>query len=245
MKTFNKIIADIVQEDYRTADVLKKFGLNYCCNGNLFLQDACNAKGIDYDNVIDELRSNTRDVYIPNFLPFDKWDVEFLTDYILNVHHAYLKTAIPSIQSAISTFLVSDDGDQKNMKDVQDVFDYLAAFLITHNLHEEEIIFPYIKHIAATHRRKETYGSLFVRTLRKPLNNIQKDHTRISELVAQLRQLTNDYALAATAGTNLRVVMCKLKEFDNDLIQHKHLENNILFPKAIELEAELLQVQTL
>jgi regulator of cell morphogenesis and NO signaling len=243
VEKFDKVISEIVREDYRTAEVFKKYGINYCCGGNAFLKDTCISRNLDYAMVTTELLRATKDVYVPNFLQFEKWNIVFLTDYILNVHHAYLKTATPSIQAAVSAYALSHAKQHPEIIEVEKVFNYLTALLTTHNLHEEEIIFPYIKHIEATHRRKETYGSLFVRTLRKPLDNIQKDHIKVSDLLAQLREITNNYEIPEKACTNHRVVLCRLKEFDNDLIQHKHLENNILFPKAIQLETELLQSQ--
>ena len=109
--------------------------------------------------------------------------------------------------------------------------------------HEEEVVFPYIKQIDSMLRRKEVYGGLFVKTLRKPLNAIvgseQKDSTSIIE---KIRACTNQYLFPANACTNHQVIFHKLKELDNDLTQHKHLENNILFPKAIAIEKELLQL---
>jgi regulator of cell morphogenesis and NO signaling len=244
VEKFDKVISEIVREDYRTAEVFKKYGMNYCCGGNAFLKDTCIARKLDYDQVTIELAEAKKNIYVPNFLQFDTWSAEFLIDYIVNVHHAYLNAAIPSIQASISSFAFSHARQHPEMHEVEKVFGQLASLLSTHKIHEEEIIFPYIKHIEATHRRKETYGSLFVRTLRKPLNNIQKDHLKVSELVTNLRQLTNDYLISEKACTNHRVVLCRLKEFDNDLIQHKHLENNVLFHKAIQLESELLQSQT-
>ena len=244
MQNFDKVISDIVREDYRTADVFKKYGINYCCGGNAFLADVCATRQLDYNEVFEQLRKATKDVYVPNFLQFDKWNIDFLIDYILNVHHAYLKAAVPSVKTALSSFVLSHSKQYPVMIEVENVFNQLADLLTIHNAHEEEIIFPYIKHIEAAHRRKEPYGSLFVRTLRKPLNNIQKDHVQISELLTQLRTLSNNYEIVEKTCTNHRVILSRLKEFDNDLVQHKHLENNILFPRAIELEAELLQLQT-
>jgi regulator of cell morphogenesis and NO signaling len=121
------------------------------------------------------------------------------------------------------------------------IFQELSAKLIAHNQREEESIFPYIKQIESTYRRKEVYGSLFIRTMRKSLDAILKeDHKKISELLIQLRQTTNNYRFTEKACTNHQVMYHKLRELDNDLTQHMHLENNILYPKAIEMEQELL-----
>jgi regulator of cell morphogenesis and NO signaling len=103
------------------------------------------------------------------------------------------------------------------------------------------VIFPYIKQVETTFRRKEIYGNLFVRTLRKPLNAVEKEHAQISVLLDQLKSQANGYNFPEKACTNHQVIYHKLREFHDDMIQHKHLENNILFPKAIRLEQELLR----
>jgi regulator of cell morphogenesis and NO signaling len=114
--------------------------------------------------------------------------------------------------------------------------------LLTHSRHEEEIIFPYIRQIESTHRRKETYGNLFVRTLRKPLSNIEKEHDVIMSILKEIKVLTNNYSCPLNAGADQSAIYHKLEEFHGDMLQHTHLEDDILFPKAIEMEKELLQL---
>ena len=125
---------------------------------------------------------------------------------------------------------------------INEVLVELSIFLLHHNRHEEEIISPYIKQINVAFQRKESYGNLFVRTLRKPLDNIEKQHFVISEYLQKLKLYTNNYVPPVNACTNHQVIYHKLHEVYNDLIQHKHLERNILFPKAIEIEQQLLQL---
>jgi regulator of cell morphogenesis and NO signaling len=126
---------------------------------------------------------------------------------------------------------------------VQEAFLHLAQELEEHMEKEEDSIFPYVKQIINTYNRREVYGSLFVRTMSKPLaETVEKEHGRIANLLKHLRQLTNNYSFVSDACTNYQVLYNKLKEFDADLVQHKHLENNILFPKAIEMEKSLQQL---
>jgi regulator of cell morphogenesis and NO signaling len=124
---------------------------------------------------------------------------------------------------------------------IMEVFSELAAVLMQHTRYEEETLFPYIRQIENTHRRKESYGRLFVRTMRKPLGAINGEHDKIASLLQVLRDITHNYAFKGNACTNHRVVFNKLREFDNDLVQHKHLENNILLPRAIAMEQDLLE----
>ena len=221
----NKTVSEIVRADYRTADVFKKHGINYCCGGKLPLAEACAAKKIDVANLQEELTLATKTIHLPNSLQFDRWKVDFLIEYIINVHHEYLKLSVPVLNGTLLSFVDGHLKQYPELREMQEVFQELVQLIQRNNQHEEETIFPYIKLIANAYHRKESYGSLFVKTLR------------------QLRAVTHNYTFPENACTNHRVVFCKLREFDNDLVQHKHLENNILFQKAKELEKELLKME--
>src|SRR5829696_5823938 len=235
-------VAQIVRDDYRTADVFKKFGINFCCGGTVPFEEACLLKGLSPSAVEAELEQASRTVHLFNNLPYNDWRLDFLIDYIVNVHHAYLKLALPSLGPALASFVLSHKKQHPNFENILTTFEKLAALLTANTRHEEEVIFPYIKQMEATHRRKEPYGNLFVKTLRKPLRNIEEEAAKISNLLIELRSLTNRYVFPQNACTNHRVLFQKLEELDNDLMQQKHLENNILFQRAMEMEAELLQL---
>jgi regulator of cell morphogenesis and NO signaling len=114
--------------------------------------------------------------------------------------------------------------------------------MMPHLLQEEEIIFPYITQIAHAYHNKESYAGLLVRTLRKPVEKIMHhEHELVSKSLAEMRRLTNEYILPVGACVQHKVTFSKLLEIDNDLLQHMHLENDILFPRAIAMEQELLQ----
>ena len=237
------IVKDIVVQDYRTADVFKKYGINYCCGGQVSLEEACRQRKVDMAALQQELESATKNIMISNRLPFNHWRVDFLVDYITNIHHDFIKTFWPSLQGSLVSFV---EGHQKKHPELQaliPVFQDLMDVVMKQVKYEEAVVFPYIKQIESMHRRKEIYGSLFVKTLRKPLNAIvNNEHGEINALVQKIRSSTHDYRFPAAACTNHQVIFHKLKELDNDLVQHKHLENNVLFPKAIAIEKELLQL---
>lgn len=199
-------------------------------------------KGTDYKIVEKKLCDATRNVYVNNALQFHNWKIDFLVDYIINVHHAYLEVTIPALKSAMLAFI---EGHKKKFPELDKMliaFTELTNILVLQNKHEEEITFPYIKQLDNTHRRKEVYGNLFVRTLRKPLSNFEKENNTIRKLLEELQILANEYQFPPNACTSHQVIFHRLKEFHGDLVQHKHLENNILYPKAIALEKELLEV---
>ncbi len=241
-ENLDRIVSDIVRDDYRTADVFKKYGINYCCGGQLSLKEACDHKSIEYSEMKAALESATKTMSLSNQLRFEDWKIDFLVDFIINVHHGYINQVLPQLESSLISFVEEHRKKYPELVQVLAVFKELITLLVSHNRHEEEIIFPYIKQIENTYRRKETYGNLFVRTLRKPLSTIEGEHKKIGLLLQELRSLTHHYQFPANACTNHRVIYNKLKEFDNDMEQHEHLENNILFPKAVEIEKELLRL---
>lgn len=234
---------EIVNADYRTADVFRKWGINYCCSGNVTLAEACASQNVNSDDLQIELSRATTNITIPNTLKFTDWSVDFLIDYIVNIHHAYIRQAGPELQQQLSTFVTSHQKKYPYLSDVKDVAHDLIAELLEHIDTEENIMFPYIRQINYTYTRKEVYGKLFVRTLRKPLSEtLDREHSRIYAQLKNLREITSNYNLVEDACTTHSVIYKKLQEFDSDLVHHKHLENNVLIPKAIQLEKELLHL---
>lgn len=241
MQDFDKTISDIVRSDYRTADVFKKHGINFCTNSGKLLE-TCVSQNLDYNSILEELLSATKNITISNTLSFSEWSVSFLIDYIVNVHHAYMHAAISSLENSFNSYIETHKKKDPDVTKVFFLFRELTTLLIKHSRHEEEIIFPYIRQIENTHRRKETYGNLFVRTLRKPLSNIEKEHEVIYSILNEIQTLTNSYTCPPNGGADQSAIYHKLAEFHNDMLQHTHLEDDILYPKAIEMEKELLQL---
>jgi regulator of cell morphogenesis and NO signaling len=238
---FSGSIAEIVERDYRTGEVFKKYHMNFCCGGQISLIDSCTQRNIDYQELIDELVWATRTIVVPNNLSFEDWDLNFLIDYILNIHHAYIFQTIPILRQELSTFAVGHERKLPEINNVAETFDKLSSLLLIHSKHEEEIIFPYIRQMADAYKRKEVYGSLFVRTLRKPLNNIHSEHIEIEKLANKLKDLTNEFIFPEKACTTHKLLYRKLSAFYDNLMQHKYLETKLLFPKAICIEERLLQ----
>lgn len=235
-------ISDIVQSDYRTAEVFKKHNINYCCSGKISLDDACKLKNIETETILSEIEDATRNICIPNSVDINAWNINFIIDFLINVHHNYLKQNLPMLEVRLVSFEAGHAKKYPEITEILHLFLQLQNMLVSHMTHEEEIIFPYIKQIYSAHTRKEGYANLFVKTLRKPLNNIKYQHDKINELLQQMRELTNYYTFPQKACTNHQVLYHKLHELHKDLVQHKYLENKFLFPKANEIELDLLQL---
>jgi len=235
-------VSDIVRCDYRTADLFRKYNIDFCCGGKWPLDVVCKNKNLETKAIIEELEKVVRQIPSNAAIDFDSWDIDFLTDYILNIHHRYLKKALPEAKEQISKFL---DGHLKNYPELailEVIINRFMKEIPPHMKQEEEVFFPYIKQIHHAHKHHESYARLLIRTLRKPLEEVMlKEHEVTGSSLHQLRAATNNYTPPGNACITHKVTFAKLKELDKDLVQHIHLESNILFPKAIKMEQELLQ----
>lgn len=238
----SSFVTDIVTHDFRTADVFRKYDIDFCCGGKWSLDIVCQNKNLKTEDIIEELRRIVRQTASNAALDFDNWDIDFLTDYIFNVHHRYLQRALPEIKEQVAKFL---DGHRKKfpqLEELETIIDRFMKEIPPHMKREEEIFFPYIKQIHHAHKHRESYAKLLIRTLRKPIEEVMlKEHEATGSNLHRLRTITNSYTPPDKACIAHKVTFAKLKELDNDLVQHIHLESNILFPKAIQMEKELLQ----
>ena len=243
MIDLNTAVSQIVRSDYRTADVFKKHGINYCCGGNASLREACDLKKLSATQIAIELEDAVQSISLPASVRFDEWPLDFLIDYILHVHHTHVKKTTGPLQGMIRNFAEAHKAKYPHMLRVADAFENFADVLLEHMQKEEASIFPYVRQVLSMHSRKDSFASLFVRTLAKPLEQVaEMEHRRIAAYLKELRELTGHYSYTPSVCTNHQVIYHKLKEFDADMVQHKHLENNILFPKVILMERELLHL---
>ena len=234
----NRSVGELVSEDYRRADILKSFGIDFCCGGKKTLQQACTEKEVNLDGVVAELSDLATQ---PNGGRQDprKWDLDFLCDYIVNTHHHYVEQAIPQIQGYTEKVAGVHGPDHPNLVEIANHFGAVAGEMAMHMKKEELILFPHIKQMAIAKKsgarpQRPPFG-----TIQNPINAMEVEHDSAGSLLAAIRKLSDDFSLPEWACTTYRVSFEKLKEFEEDLHRHVHLENNILFPAAIAMEDEL------
>lgn len=230
-------IGELVAKDYRKAQVFKKFGIDFCCGGKKTLSEVCNKKGIDIHRVEDELKNvdqqsqRTGDNY-------QNWELDFTCDYIINTHHNYVRESIPFL-SEISQKVARVHGEHHpELVKVAEVFAGIAADLSMHLMKEENILFPYIKEMVLAKKTGMPLPQAQFGQVANPITVMEQEHEGAGEDLSEIRELTNNYDVPADACTSYRILFKKLEEFEDDLHQHVHMENNILFPKAIELEKQ-------
>lgn len=233
-------IGELVTKDFRKAEVFKKFGLDFCCGGKKTLTKACKEKGLDVVQIEKELKAIDQIPAAPS-QDYNDWNLGFLADYILNTHHKYVTQAIPVIYEYTQKVARVHGERHPEAIEIASEFLKVADELNRHMMKEENVLFPYIKKLAEAQKSGTTVETPPFGTIQGPIRMMEIEHEEVGDVMENIQRLTNNFTPPADACTTYRLSFAKLKEFEEDLHQHIHLENNILFPRSIELEKELLE----
>lgn len=237
----SKLLGDIVKQNYLTARIFEHFGLDYSFHGKKSIEDACKEKCINPYEVTAEL---TEFLNRYNSAPkmFDLWEIDYLSDYIVNNHHSFVRTKCTLIKELINNFLQTAADGIYEFKDISKYFNLLSEILEIHMQREERTVFPFIKKLVA-HKKANNIsadnGRETFRTVQIPIEAMENEHQKIGEIISRIKVLCNNFTPPSGSGVNVNAIYNELSEFEHDLHMHIHLENNILFPKAIFLENEL------
>jgi regulator of cell morphogenesis and NO signaling len=233
-----KTLAEIVTNNIRSAIVFEEYGLDFCCKGKRNLQEACEEKNINVQEIVESLENLSNGTNEES--KADQWELDFLVDYIMQKHHQYVKRMIPVI-SLHSDKVASVHG--KNHPEtihIADLFLAVRAELESHMMKEERILFPQIKLMASVQKENTQFFPPAFGTIQNPIRMMEFEHTSAGDAMYKIRELSKNYSHPDDACNTFKALYSELKEFEEDLHKHIHLENNILFPKSIELETELL-----
>ncbi len=231
-------IRSVVAEDYRAAAVFERHGIDFCCGGNRPIADACREKGQDDREVVAELEAalaSTQDQ--PRFA---EWDLDFLATYIVNNHHAYIRQVAGTMQAHTHKVAEVHGENHPEVREIAGRFDLVVADLVAHMAKEERMLFPYISRLAAAARGGEMPVAPFG-TIANPIRMMEAEHQEAGDHLAAMRALSGGFTPPADACTTYKVTYQELAAFEADLHRHVHLENNILFPRALDLERRLRQ----
>jgi regulator of cell morphogenesis and NO signaling len=233
----DKTVAEIVTENIKTADVFKRNGIDFCCNGNVSVMSVCNKKGVDYNKLKEEIIS-INDQPSDNY-DFKAWDLDKLVDFIIETHHKYVLEASVIIIDYSDKVARVHGHHYAEVIEINKLFHEIVAELKMHMHKEELILFPYIKQMAKTKKNDEKIEKSSFGDINNPVSVMESEHDNAGEIIKKIAELSNDFKHPVGACNTFRALYAKLEEFRNDIFQHIHLENNILFPRAIALEKEL------
>jgi regulator of cell morphogenesis and NO signaling len=234
-------VKDVVTENFHAAELFEKLGIDFCCNGNRFLKEALEEKQISNNKFWDELNKVNQSISSEE-QRYTDWDLNFLTQYIVNNHHSYVKNAIPEIIAHLIKVNNAHGKKYSYIDEVQNTFSVVAEEMINHMMKEERVLFPIVKYLTESQKFNEKPKTGGYGTIKNPIRQMETEHVSAGGAMEKIRVLTNNYTLPADACATFQVTYKELDEFEKDLHKHIHLENNILFPRAIELEEELIKL---
>lgn len=228
-------VGEIAARDIRKAEVFKKLGIDFCCGGKQTLKEAIHHAGLTEEQVQEALDRSDAVVTGQIAHDFDSWDLGFLADYIYNVHHRYIRENGPIIEQLAEKVASRHGSVHPELVELANGLEGLMDELYSHVQKEERVLFPAIKALESNGT-----GAQIPVGIGGPAQMMEVEHGAAGDELKALRKLTRDYELPADACNSYTYLFEKVKEFENDLFQHIHLENNILFPKALKLEKERL-----
>ncbi len=234
-----RIIGELVAQDYRSASVFKKYGIDFCCQGNRTISDACTAKKIDVGVVLNDLNA-IGNVSNSAGIDFKSWPLDLLADYIEKTHHRYVEDKSPELMAHIETICEVHGNNHPELHEIKELMGQTVSNLTQHMKKEELILFPFVRKMENAKRRGELLQKPSFGSIKNPINEMESEHSAEGDRFRDIERLSNNYTPPADACNSYRVAFAMLKEFQDDLHLHIHLENNILFPKSILLEEQLL-----
>jgi regulator of cell morphogenesis and NO signaling len=224
-------LASIVLDNHEVVPVLERYNLDFCCKGKTTLAQACADKNLKVESITEELQSSN----LPGTLriPFIEMNAEELINYILIHHHSYVKQSMPLISAHLEKVVTKHGNSFPYMQRVRDLFGMLMQEMNLHMEEEEKVVFPRILKMEKLFDDGKSFEVLpgYVNNL---INVLQGDHDGAGNIMNEIRSLTNNYTAPQNACITFQISLTELKEFEEDLHRHVHMENNLLFPKAIQ-----------
>ncbi|MCX6626076.1 MAG: iron-sulfur cluster repair di-iron protein [Candidatus Solibacter sp.] len=230
--TTDRTVGQTAAEFPASVRVFEKHGIDFCCGGKIPVSEACAAKGVDPAIVLAEIEQA---IQTPAEDPTD-WltaPLPALMDHILDTHHAYMKRQLPLVEARLAKVLgAHGDRHGEMLRAVSAVYGAMKAELDGHLAKEEMVLFPLVRALDGGAQA----GSFHCGSVRNPIRVMWMEHDSAGEALEHLRRLTDNYAAPEDACNTFRALYFELAEMERDLHRHIHLENNILFPRAIALE---------
>lgn len=235
MNTFNsnQKIGDIVTKFPNAADIFKEYKIDFCCGGDRPLITALNEQGVNEVEILEKINASYEklqsNLYANNRnwveAPFDE-----LVDHIVNAHHGYLYENLPKISELTTKILRVHGEHHPELSKVHQLFHTVKMELDAHLIEEETIQYPSIKEYLRSNREADLHKAINI------INQLQDEHTGAGDILKELRIVTNDFKAPSDGCNTYKLTYAKLEEMESDIFQHIHLENNILFPRLLELK---------
>jgi regulator of cell morphogenesis and NO signaling len=233
-----RTVKDMVTEDHRAAAIFEKFSIDFCCKGGVSLDAACAEKGLDLREVLGELAQLKETRAVSPFNPAE-WDLDALADFVVNTHHRYVRRTLPVVLAHVDKVVSVHGSNHPELAGIAEKFHAVGEELTSHMQKEELVLFPYIKALVVAQNGGTPVVAPAFGTIRNPIRMMESEHLSAGNAFSFIRTASSGFTPPPDACTTFTVTYRELEDFERDLHQHIHLENNILFPKAIDLEGRL------
>lgn len=235
----NQTLAQIVTANYQTSSVFEKYHLDFCCKGKRSLSEAISEKHLSTEQVVQELneaisKSANKNTALLNYISLSQ-----LCDYIVVTHHAYVRQSSEQIITYLEKIAAKHGGRHPELMQIIKLFTDLKQELADHMFKEENILFPRIKELEKHNIENSPLAIPVSGYIEAPITVMEHEHDQAGRLLELIREKTNNYQPPADACTTYRVAFDSLHAFEADLHQHVHMENNILFPRAVVMIRKL------
>lgn len=234
-----KTIGTFVTEDFRTANVFQKYGIDFCCRGGRTIAEVCEKNKISPEELLSDLKDITS-THNGETIDFQSWPLDLLADYIEKTHHRYVESHIQPLLQFLDKLCKVHGGNHPELFEIFENFQASAGELTAHMKKEELVLFPFIRKMINNKLSQQDTEKPHFGSVQNPIAMMMQEHDNEGVRFRKIAALTNNYTPPADACNTYRVAFSLLKEFEADLHKHIHLENNILFPKAVALENTLI-----
>jgi regulator of cell morphogenesis and NO signaling len=231
-----KTVREIAIENPSSVRVFESLGIDYCCGGTRPLSDACSHANVDIDRVLELLSTASRDSQASEAGEWGGKPLYDLIAHIVEKHHGFVRRETPRIASLLTKVVAKHGPLHPEINQIEPLFTAIGQELSTHMLKEEQVLFPYVARMEQATLTGKPIPEAFFGSVRRPIANMVAEHDDAGALLSQMRELSHAYTAPSGACPTFLALYRGLEEFERDLHQHIHLENNILFPRAIEME---------
>ena len=228
-------IGEYVAKDFRSAAVFSKYGIDFCCKGNRTIEEACEKKNLDFAQIEKEV-TQLLETKSDGAIDFRSWPSDLLIDYIEKTHHRFVEEKSAVLLPFLDKLCKVHGQSHPELFEINELFIGCAGELAQHMKKEEMILFPFIKQMENAIRTGQDIEQPHFGTVENPIAMMKHEHENEGDRFVKIAELTNNYTPPSDACNTYKVTYAMLQEFEQDLHKHIHLENNILFPRAIEMQ---------
>ncbi len=230
----NRTVREFAVENPQATRLFEKLGIDYCCGGGKSLQEACTLANVSLDEVLQGLNAADEK---PRQSDWTQADLTDLVDHIVTKHHTYVRQELPRLDSLMNKVASKHGSNHPELAKMSDLLAAVSAELTSHLMKEEQVLFPYIVDCERSMRESGRIHPPMFGTVRNPIHMMELEHDSAGEILKEMRAVSNSFTAPEDGCFSFKTLYQGFREFEADLHQHIHLENNILFPRAIDLES--------